>query len=171
MTAMPMKLGAAVLALVAAASAAQENSRAEKLEAARDIIETVRYGALATVDVDGQPRVRTVDPFPPTEDMTVWIATHPSTRKLAQIRANPRVTLYYTDPERAAYVTLMGRARIHEDAATKAKWKHPDVERFYPDYPEDYALIEVVPERLEVLGRGIDADPRTWRPQSVRFER
>lgn len=168
---MSTKLGAALLVLIAAAVTAQENDRAEKLEAARDIIETVRYGALATVDADGQPRLRTVDPFPPTDDMTVWIATHPATRKLEQIRANPRVTLYYTDPERAAYVTLMGRARIHEDDASKAKWKHPDVERFYPDYPEDYALIEVVPERLEVLGRGIDPDPKSWRPQSVRFER
>lgn len=171
MTPMSTLRASAVLLLAGAAAYAQENTRAEKLAAARDIIETVRYGALATVDADGQPRVRTVDPFPPTEDMTIWIATHPATRKLAQIRENPRVTLYYTDPDRAAYVTLMGRARIHEDAATKAAWKHPDIDRFYPDYPEDYALIEVVPDRLEVLGRGVDADPTTWRPQSVRFER
>lgn len=147
-----------------------ESTREAKLQAARETMKSARYCALVTVDAEGQPRARTVDPFPPTKDMVVWIATLPGTRKLAQIAATPRVTLYYTDPEAGSYVTLMGRGRVHDDLETKKRWRHPDVETFWPDYPDGYTLIEVVPEWLEVVGRGIEADPETWRPQSVRFE-
>ena len=162
-------------ALVVAAPAeesageAQGASRDAKLKAARAIIEAARYCALITVDRDGHPRARTVDPFPPTDDMTVWIATLPGTRKLEQIRDDPKVTLYYQDAANAAYVTLRGRATIHDDPESKRAWKHPDVDLFWPDYPDGYTLIEVKPDVLELVGRGVDADERTWRPQSVVF--
>jgi general stress protein 26 len=38
-----------------------------------------------------------VNRFPPEEDMTVWIATSTLTRKVQQIRRDPRVTLYYAN--------------------------------------------------------------------------
>jgi general stress protein 26 len=145
-------------------------SRAEKLRVAREIMERVRYCALVTVDAGGQPRTRTVLPFAPEADMTVWIATRPGTRKLEQIAGNARVTLYYTDPEAASYVSLMGVARIRDDAESKRRYRHPEVAAFWPEYPEGYTLIEVEPVWLEVLGPGVEADEETWRPQEVRFE-
>ncbi len=142
----------------------------EKLAAARAVMSSARYCALITVDDADRPRARTVDPFAPTNDMTVWVATLPGTRKLDQIRGNPNVTLYYSDPEAGSYVTLMGSARIHDDLESKAKWKHPDVEAFWPDYPDGYTLIEVRPSWLEVVSPEVGANEQTWRPQSVDFD-
>lgn len=143
--------------------------RLEKLRVAREIMERVVYCALVTVDADGQPRTRTVFPFAPEDDMTVWIATKPGTRKLEQVVGNPRVTLYYADEEAASYVSLMGTASIRDDDESKRLHRHPEVDAFWPDYPEGYTLIEVEPIWLEVVAPGIAPDETTWRPQEVRF--
>jgi pyridoxine/pyridoxamine 5'-phosphate oxidase len=70
------------------------------LSAARTVMESDANVALATVDENGQPRVRTVrafltdnDPADPKKGMTVWIMTRETTRKVAQIKHNSRVTL------------------------------------------------------------------------------
>jgi general stress protein 26 len=52
---------------------------------------------LRTQDEEGRSQARTVNRFPPEEDMTVWIATSTLTRKVQQIRRDPRVTLYYAN--------------------------------------------------------------------------
>lgn len=67
--------------------------RAEVSKAARDVMEKARYCALITIGDDGHPQARVVDPFAPEEDLTVWIATNPVTRKVGQITQDPRVTL------------------------------------------------------------------------------
>jgi len=141
------------------------------LVAARTIMAAARYCALITVDDAGAPQVRTMDPFSPDDDMTIWLGTNRNTRKVEQIRRDPRVVLYYPSPNATGYVSISGRARLVEDEMEKAsRWK-PEWEAFYGDPAADYVLIEVVPERLEVIdySRGIGADPRTWNPPFVVF--
>ena len=55
------------------------------LKAARELIEKARYCALVTIDADGHPQAGR-RPFPPEDDMTVWIATNPVTRKVSEVR-------------------------------------------------------------------------------------
>ena len=45
--------------------------------------------ALITLDSEGRPRVRVMDPFIPENDFTVWFGTNPKTRKVEQIKNNP----------------------------------------------------------------------------------
>jgi Pyridoxamine 5'-phosphate oxidase len=49
--------------------------RPELIAAAREIIAGQTYCALITQDANGRPQIRTMNPFPPEDDMTVWIAT------------------------------------------------------------------------------------------------
>jgi len=142
------------------------------LEVAREIMDASRYPSLITVDEDGRAHARPMDAFLPDDDFVVWMGTNPITRKVEQIRREPRVTLYYFDPESLGYVTLVGTARIVDDPAAKAvKWKD-GWEAFYPDRESGYALIEVVPEWMEVVSEaeGVTGDATNWRPQRVRFE-
>lgn len=143
----------------------------EILTQARAVMAEARYCALITVDDQGQPRARTVDPFAPDEDFVVWIATRPVTRKVAQIRAHPEVTLYYWDAANANYVTLMGRAELVDDRQTKQTMRRQaDSERLYPNFPDDYLLIKVTPTWLEAIVPGFRGDRDTWRPASVEFQ-
>jgi general stress protein 26 len=176
----PKTGGLSFLALLALASlvsgvrplAAQTTpARDTLLVAAREIMQAARYCALVTLDESGAPRARTMDSFSPGPDMTVWLGTNRHTRKVRQIEADPRVALYYAAPDASGYVTLLGRARLVDDEAEKAaRWK-PEWEAFYPDRASDYLLIEVVPERIEIVdyGRGIVGDPDTWEPPSITF--
>lgn len=139
------------------------------IDVAREVMAAARYCALATVGEDGRPQVRAMDPFPPEKDLTVWLATNPRSRKVRQIEADPRVALYYFDPAGGAYATLHGRARLVDDPEEKqARWKE-EWSAFYPDREAGYLLIEVTPERLEVVSEkhGLVGDPDTWAPSAV----
>ncbi len=145
----------------------------ELIAAAREIMSAARYCALITLDSSGRAQARTLDPFPPDEHMVVWLGTNPRTRKVAEIRRHPRVTLYYFDREGQAYVTIWGLARLVNDEKEKAKRWKDEWKDFYPDRAKDYLLIAVMPEKLEVVSvkKGIVGDSHTWRPPSVSFRK
>ncbi len=151
----------------------QEASREKLLTAAREIMVAARYCALITLDSSGRPQARTLDPFAPDENMVVWLGTNPLSRKVAAIRRNPRVTLYYFDRESEAYVTIYGIARLVNDPKAKLKWWKDEWQAFYHDRTRDYLLIRVEPERLEVVNvkKGIVGDAHTWKPPSVSFRK
>jgi general stress protein 26 len=129
-----------------------------------------RYCGLITLGPDGHPQARLVDALAPEADLSVWIATNPATRKVQEIRADARVTLFYADAPHG-YVTLIGRAALVDDPAEKARrWKDAWAP-FYKDrnHGDDFQLIRVVPSRVEVVSyaHGVLNDPQTWRPQAV----
>jgi general stress protein 26 len=95
--------------------------RQSLIATAREIMKTARYCALITLDSAGRPDARTMDPFPPDEQMIIWLGTNPRSRKVAEIRRNHRVTIYYFDREDQAYVTISGLARIVQDPKEKSK--------------------------------------------------
>jgi general stress protein 26 len=99
------------------------------------------------------------------------LGTHRRTRKVDDIRTDPRVALYYLAPGAAGYVSLTGTARIVDDPHEAARrWKE-EWEQYYADRQRDYVLIEVTPLRLEVVDYRLDltGDPATWMPPSVEF--
>ena len=146
-------------------------SKDELISAARETIATARYCALITVDSKGRVHARTMDPFPPDENLVIWFGTNPKSRKVAEIRRNGRVTLYYFDRESPAYVTINGFARLVNSRAEKAKRWKDEWKAFYPDRENGYLLIAVTPEELEIVNekKGIIGDASLWTPPTVRF--
>jgi general stress protein 26 len=152
----------------------QNSFRTERdslLGAAREIMSMQKYCALATIDSSGHPDVRTMNPFPPGEDMTVWIATNSRSHKAEEIRQNPKVCLYYADHSKATgYVTITGTAVLVDDMNEKLKRKREYWNKAFPDW-KYLVLIKVIPERLEVLNYkwGKLNDPLTWKVPIVLF--
>ena len=162
-----------LILVVATAGGWQGLSRQQITTAARDLMTTARYCALITAGDDGRAHARTMDAFPPDENLVVWLATNPRSRKVAEIRRNSRVTLYYFDAASQGYVTLFGRARLVNDPVEKNRHWKEEWKAFYPDREKGYLLIEVTPERLEVVieKKGIVGNSPTWAPPSVTFKR
>lgn len=146
-------------------------SRAQVIAAAKTIMQVARYTTLMTVGPDGQPQARIVDPFLPDSDLTIWIATNPLTRKVAEIRRDPRVTLLYFSPSTFEYVTVIGTAAVNTDSREKASHWKAEWATMYHDQNrgDDYLLLRVRPTRLEVVSarQGMRNDPKTWRPVIV----
>lgn len=146
--------------------------RPELIAAAREIMAGQTYCALITQDEAGRPQVRTMNPFPPEEDMTVWIATSTLTRKVEHMRRDPRVTLYYANHGQATgYVAITGKAKLVDDRAEMIKRKRAYWDSAFPGF-KNLVLIKVIPERMDVLNysRGALGDPETWRTPSLGLE-
>ena len=164
-------LWALVLAGLTAAAQTQASDKERVLTAAAELMRSAGLCALVTLDAGGAPQARAMQPFPPEKDLTVWMATNARTRKVDEIRKDPRVTLYYLAPDGTGYVTLRGRATVVDDPAEKAKRWMPSWEAFYEDANRgsDYVLLRVTPSRVEVVSaaHGIAVEPKGWKPAIV----
>jgi general stress protein 26 len=150
----------------------QDSTSIKLLSVAKDIMISAKTCALITLDSEGRPRVRVMDPFIPENDFTIWFGTNPKTRKVEQIKNNPKVTLYYLEPNGSGYVMLHGVAQLVNDQAEKDKRWKAEWEAFYPNKQDDYLLIKISPQWLEVISysHGILGDPETWEPPKVLFD-
>ncbi len=149
-----------------------DTSHIKLMNAAKEIMAAAGTCALITLDEEGRPRVRAMDPFSPESDFTVWFGTNSKSRKVSQIKNDPRVTLYYLDGDASGYVMIHGTAELVNDKAEKVKrWKDA-WEAFYKDKTEEYLLIKVRPVWMEVSStpRGIYGDTITWQPPAVIFD-
>jgi len=148
-------------------------TRAAIVSAATDIIQKAHYCTFITIGEDGQPQARIVDPLAPDSAFTIWIATNQLTRKVDQIRRNPRVTLSCFDAATSSYVTVLGRGELISDVAEKQRHWKVDWTQIYKNGARgnDVVLIRVTPSRLEIVSesRGMVGDPKTWLPLSIEF--
>ena len=144
---------------------------AEELSAARAVIAAAKYATLITLDEGGHPQARIMDPFPPEDDFTIWMATNRSTRKTRQIAADGRATLSYFDRQGVGYVTLLGRAELVADPEERARRFKDSWSGFYDDGPrgDDFVLIRFVPHRIEIVSieHGVASGPKSWKPAII----
>ncbi len=145
--------------------------RKEMIAAARELIDSQKFCALITLDETGRPQVRTMNPFPPEEDMTVYMATSTRSLKYRQIKRDPRVTVYYSDHVKGnGYVALTGMAVLVDDMDEIRKRKRAYWDQAFDPGLKNLVLIKVVPQRLEVLvynKPGLKQDKATWRPPTI----
>lgn len=151
---------------LAALLSGQEQDTA--LTAARTAMLSAQYCFLITVETGGQPQTRLMEPFAPDAGFHVWFGTNPKSRKVAQLRSNPLVTLAYYDPKGPNYVTLIGKARVVDNPAERrAHWRQ-EFEKHFPGGPDgpNYVAIEFIPSRIELVSvsMNVAATPASLRP-------
>jgi len=139
--------------------------------AARDIISQTTYCGLVSIDSNGQPQVRTMNPFPVKDDLVIWFATSRESRKVGELRNNPKVAVYFASHNSAiGYVNISGKAEVIDDKELLVKMKR-DYWEGIPNWQDIFVLIKIVPERLEVINykHGLNNDPKTFKAPSVDF--
>jgi general stress protein 26 len=137
--------------------------------AALEIIKETTYCALVTIDSTGQPQVRTMNPFPANDELITWFATSRTSRKVREIKNNPKVCVYYADHLTAkGYVNITGTAEVIEDKELLIKMKRDYWENI-PNWQDIFVLIKVVPETIEVINyrHGLNNDPVSFRAPSI----
>jgi len=144
----------------------------ELIDVAREMIIESGICALITLDKEGCPRVRMMDSLIPDSDFTFWFGTNPKSRKVNQIRKDPRVSLYYQDPDDSGYLMIQGIAQLVNDPAEKEKHWKDEWEEFYPNKAEDFLLIKVLPQWMEVISYAYNilGDSITWEAPKVVFD-
>jgi general stress protein 26 len=139
--------------------------------AAREIMESTHYCALATIDSAGQPQIRTMNPFPANDELITWFATSRNSRKVKEIKNNPKVCIYWADHVSAkGYVSITGTAEVIDDKELLTKMKR-DYWSGIPNWQDIFVLIKIVPKSLDVINykHGLNNDPNTFRAPSIVF--
>jgi general stress protein 26 len=110
------------------------------------------HAVLATCD-GGQPDVRIMAPFI-EDDLTLWLVTGRDSRKMVQLKANPRLGLLFVDiPGYAREAKISGEAVFIDDPAEKRRvWDlFTDLERYFPGGPDspEYCVLRVAVTRID----------------------
>jgi general stress protein 26 len=139
--------------------------------AALEIMKQTTYCALATIDSTGQPQMRTMNPFPANDEFITWFATSRSSRKVKEIRNNPKVCVYYADHVSAkGYVSITGTATVIDDKELLVKMKR-DYWNGIPNWQDNFVLIKIVPNTMSVINykHSINNDPKTFGAPTIIF--
>lgn len=133
--------------------------------AAQEIIEETTYCALVTIDSTGHPQVRTMNPFPANNELITWFGTSRFSRKVREIKNNPKVAVYYADHRTAkGYVNISGTAEVIDNKELLMKMKR-DYWESIPNWQDNFVLIKIVPKTVEVINyrHRLTNDPKTFK--------
>ncbi len=129
--------------------------------------ENCPFASLATCD-SGQPRVRAVAPIV-EDDMSVWVATFAGSRKVEQVKKNPKMSLAFVQqPHGEKMATIIGEAEIVADMEQKKRvWGLApyDLSQYFPDGPEskDYCVLKINIKKIE-WWEDMKAGAKTYEP-------
>jgi general stress protein 26 len=134
------------------------------LAAARETIAAVPVCWLATRSLEGGTNARAVNSSagpPGADEWTRRFLVRKSSRKVAEMRMAPQVTLAFQHPSGDRYIALGGRARIIEDVAEMRTLWPADLDRHFPPGFADanMIVIQVEVDRIEVHARGLTPEP------------
>jgi general stress protein 26 len=122
-------------------------------ELAHTVIREAKFPMLATVDPEGQPRVRPVSPVQVDDDFTIYVANLAVYQKTSEIAANPKVELAYLSPDHDQ-VRITGVATIETDPSVIAAiWEKNPLLRQYLGTPENpqFVLYRVDPKQVRFM--------------------
>lgn len=106
---------------------------------------------LGTNGGNGHPSLRFVMVISYSPEGELWVATGAGSRKSAEIKRDPRVTVLWSDFEEWHNFYLECSAEVIDDPETKTKMWHDNWLHFWPEGPvsEEYVLLRIIPLRGE----------------------
>ena len=125
-----------------------------------ELLETAEAAILTTIDSGGFPQTRAMfnlrrkEQFPGLvglfkkhrDDFLVYFTTNTSSPKTAQIKVNPRVSVYYHKPAEFRGLMLSGEMEIADSTVKESIWQ-PGWEMYYPGgvHDPDHTVLRLNP--------------------------
>jgi general stress protein 26 len=134
------------------------------LDGAAKTMRSARYCWLATATESGIPHLRPMGRVlnDPGEDAwKVRFLTDGQSQKADDMRRASEVTILFQHDPDLAFVSLIGKATLHENASeTRARWK-PAYNVYFPSEADraNAIFVEVEIERMELWIRGVAPEP------------
>ena len=129
------------------------------LAAARETVDRLPYCWVATRAEEGGAHARAVRIFASPKGHDEWtrrFLCRRGSRKVAEIRRDPLVTLAWQDNSGDMYVALGGRVSLLEDRNEMRELWPASVDALYP---EGFADANMIVARDEIHARGITREP------------
>lgn len=126
----------------------------EPIRALKELVDSVRVGLLCTMAADGTPRSRWMTATMLSgEPEFLYSLTISGSRKLDDIRANPRVSWSFQDPSLHVVANVSGTCTIIENPQLKARILETlgnALERFWHAHPEPGSLVIIETEIQDI---------------------
>jgi len=112
---------------------------------------------------EGEERNRLVTKLNNDPNRMMWFPTERNTKKVAEIKENPKVLITFPSLDEGAYYEIEGRAELEDDSVTTDKWqwrylyRHPSQgQRFW--FPvtrrdQNRSIINVCPQSAKLVGK------------------
>ena len=131
---------------------------------AANTMRSARYCWLATATEAGAPHVRPMGRVlndPDEDEWRIRFLTDGRSQKAADMRRASEVTILFQHDPDLAFVSLIGKAALHEDASEiRSRWKAAyDV--YFPSETDraNAIFVEVEAQRMELWIRGVTPEP------------
>jgi general stress protein 26 len=139
--------------------------------AAHEIINETNYCGLVTIDTLGQPQIRTMNPFPVKDDLVIWFATSRTSRKVREIKNNPKVCVYFANHLSAkGYANINGYASVIDNKELLIQMKR-EYWNGIQGWQDKFVLIKIIPRSIEIINykHGLNNDPNTFKAPTISF--
>ena len=117
-----------------------------------------------TIGEDGIPNCRAMMTQEAEPDMDLWFAARMDSEKVDELRKNPRVGLYYYNPQDWSYTTVGGTVSVIQDRARFKKYWKDEWRRWFPNGPDDPNAI-LLKVDAEVVTYEDSGEPVTFHPK------
>ena len=118
----------------------------EKQEAINQGLELVDRSTIAMLGThgeDGFPNIKAMLKMENQGLNKIWFSTNTSSKRLAQIKKNPKVCVYFVDTNEFKGLMLVGSIKVLQDKSSKQRLWREGFEKYYPlgiDDP-DYSVL------------------------------
>lgn len=115
----------------------------------------------ATVDAQNHPHARYMGAIMIKKGV-IYMVTYNESRKMQQLKANPRSELVFAVPDYTEVVTMNGESRIDESLELKKEfWQaNPNCKDYFSGYDApEFGLIAFVPRSAEYLNLMLQPEP------------
>jgi general stress protein 26 len=110
-----------------------ERSRDGNTAKIGEFIKDIDFTMMTTVDEAGELQSRPMSTQKAEFDGDVYFFTFDDSSKIKHIKANPRVNLAYSQPEKMNFVSLKGDAEISKDRAKMEELWSPELKAWFPE--------------------------------------
>lgn len=110
------------------ASLSMEEAQKSSLE----LIESCKIALLGSVDGNDYPNIKAMIKVETEGIKTVWFSTNTSSKRISQLKINPKSCVYFHDEQRFKGLMLVGETEILTDQISRERLWREGCEIYYP---------------------------------------
>lgn len=97
-----------------------------------ELMNSCKFAMVGSNGEGGFPNIKAMIKIQAEGLNRIWFSTNTSTKRVAQFRANPKASIYFTDLEKCTGLMLVGNMEVLEDAEIKQRFWSDGCEKYYP---------------------------------------
>lgn len=108
-------------------------TKTEKIKELYDLIDDIEIAMMTTRNLDGALVTRPMATQAKTDGVDLWFVTHIDAPKVAELKADPRMSLAYYSPQTKEWVSISGMATVSQDRQRIHELYSPDWKVWFKD--------------------------------------